>query len=271
MIDLPFEIDELNRLSTWIGSDRKQVQGPGGNTSFKNHEYMWVKASGTQLKDAEKKNIFVKVNQSTGKLAPENQILRPSIETILHRSINAPFVAHTHSSSAIYLGFKMMSGVDYNYLNRVKFIPYCRPGENLANALSSSININEHDFAILGNHGLLTWGKSALEIKEKITYFETIAKDFYQPDAANIAQARDILMNGDVDKYLTPDHAVFLTENELAHIGNIQGTWQIEMLEELVDILSSIVNSKCSPWLSVDEVLELRNWDAEKLRRAAGK
>ena len=42
----------FNALSARLGQDRLQVQGPGGNTSVKQDDVMWVKASGTELADA---------------------------------------------------------------------------------------------------------------------------------------------------------------------------------------------------------------------------
>ena len=46
-----------------IGNDLTLVQGAGGNTSFKNEEFLWVKASGTKLSHAKNKDIFVKLEQ----------------------------------------------------------------------------------------------------------------------------------------------------------------------------------------------------------------
>jgi len=39
-------------LSARLGQDPLQVQGPGGNTSVKSGDVMWIKASGTELADA---------------------------------------------------------------------------------------------------------------------------------------------------------------------------------------------------------------------------
>ena len=46
-------LSELIRISKAVGEDRSLVQGGGGNTSVKTSDgkYMFIKASGTALKD----------------------------------------------------------------------------------------------------------------------------------------------------------------------------------------------------------------------------
>ena len=54
MIDLRPELltTDFRKLSANLGQDPLQVQGPGGNTSVKDDEVMWIKASGTELANA---------------------------------------------------------------------------------------------------------------------------------------------------------------------------------------------------------------------------
>ena len=54
------ELINLRRSSSWIGSNVSMVQGPGGNTSLKNSEFMWIKGSGTKLKDVDIAKIFLR-------------------------------------------------------------------------------------------------------------------------------------------------------------------------------------------------------------------
>ncbi len=56
--------DDFRTLSAALGQDPLQVQGPGGNTSIKSGDIMWIKASGTDLADAEHEDIFVAVNRA---------------------------------------------------------------------------------------------------------------------------------------------------------------------------------------------------------------
>ena len=50
---------ELDRLSAALGRGPEQVQAAGGNTSWKEADVLWVKASGLWLADALERDIFV--------------------------------------------------------------------------------------------------------------------------------------------------------------------------------------------------------------------
>ena len=50
-------LQEIKELCALIGSDPLLVQGPGGNASLKERETIWIKASGSWLADAERKDI----------------------------------------------------------------------------------------------------------------------------------------------------------------------------------------------------------------------
>ena len=55
----PPALADLGALSVAVGSDILLVQGAGGNTSLKEAGVLWVKASGTWLKDAASAAAFV--------------------------------------------------------------------------------------------------------------------------------------------------------------------------------------------------------------------
>ena len=191
-------------LSAEIGNDPLQVQGPGGNTSIKhyfgnpgdNDGKLWVKASGTWLKDAADKDIFscVGINEvlssldepgesDLGGLVPEGAP-RPSIETTFHALLAHPVVLHTHSVNTI------AHAISDDGLAKIRqklqgrnweLIPYRKPGAELARCIleigldnDSSINVNRlRKIAIkrekfqklpdalaivLSNHGLIVSG-----------------------------------------------------------------------------------------------------------------
>ncbi|MFM8842880.1 MAG: hypothetical protein ACKOFJ_01455, partial [Actinomycetota bacterium] len=69
----------LDEVSEKIGVSKDLVQGPGGNTSWKKNDVMWVKASGTRLSNAKEIEIFCKVNVSTPMVTSNTDGLRPSI------------------------------------------------------------------------------------------------------------------------------------------------------------------------------------------------
>lgn len=55
------EYDALRALSARVGADPLLVQAAGGNTSIKGDGVMWIKASGTWLRDATAREIMVPV------------------------------------------------------------------------------------------------------------------------------------------------------------------------------------------------------------------
>ena len=265
----PAELMLLKSLSSWIGSDPSQVQGPGGNTSIKNQEIIWVKGSGTKLIDAETKEIFISLERLTGLPSPASQLGSGSIETKLHLIIEAPIVAHTHSTSSLALGFREDLEELVNRFGRTAIIPYYRPGKLLAEAISNLVDTSIHDFAILKNHGLIVWGSSVGEVQQQIMRFENEFKKIVTFSESALNEARNLLRIGDLGRYLTPDHAVFLDSKTLESIKNLdfEPKWLSEMYDQLSQVLASSLYSSKLSWLEKEEVLALQNWDAEKLRK----
>ena len=169
------ELDELRSLSAKVGSDPLLVQAAGGNTSLKSDGVMWIKASGTWLRDASSRDIFVpldhaailaglKVNDpacesctSFVRTDLNATGLRPSIETTVHALMPQRVVVHVHCVNTIAwairadgeqrLGEKL---ADFDWA----FIPYARPGLPLAGAIASRVRPGV-DVLVLGNHGLV--------------------------------------------------------------------------------------------------------------------
>lgn len=273
VIQPPRDFDNLKQLSSWIGSDPTLVQGPGGNTSIKNEESIWVKASGTKLRDAESKNIFVSLKRNSGLPDPVTQQLVGSIETNLHLLIDAPVVAHTHSTTSIAVGFREDLQDLVQAFGRTVIIPYLRPGSALAQGVGNFVDTSIHNFAVLRNHGLLVWGDSAEEVKQLILLFEKSFKKVLEYTESDLSDAKSSLRFGQTNRYLTPDHAVFLDSAALTNIqrGLSEADWLDEMFEQLSIVLAASLKSKSLSWLEKEEVMELRNWDSEKKRKDANK
>jgi rhamnose utilization protein RhaD (predicted bifunctional aldolase and dehydrogenase) len=114
------ELTALVQISRHYGSDPDYVIAGGGNTSYKNDRYLWVKASGIALatideagfvqldreklkmigeksysEDIQLREAQVKEDLLAARVDPETG-LRPSVETSLHDLIGYPFVVHTH-------------------------------------------------------------------------------------------------------------------------------------------------------------------------------
>jgi rhamnose utilization protein RhaD (predicted bifunctional aldolase and dehydrogenase) len=108
------EFDQLRNLSAQLGSDPLLVQAAGGNTSIKVDGIMWIKASGTWLRDAVAKDLFVPLDMVQLKEALHRDDprcedcmdfvrvelnplgLRPSIETSVHGLMSQRVVLHVH-------------------------------------------------------------------------------------------------------------------------------------------------------------------------------
>lgn len=175
-------------LSARLGQDPLQVQGPGGNTSVKGDGVMWIKASGTELADAESKDIFVAVDLEAARaealgagdgtckatVLDPSVALRPSIETTFHAMLDWPVVMHTHSVATIVhaispqgraAAVRKLSGLP------VAFVPYRKPGLPLTGEILVHIDAGTR-VIILQNHGLICCGSTVQDTGDLIQAVE---------------------------------------------------------------------------------------------------
>lgn len=177
------EFSALIAASRRLGSDPLQVQGPGGNTSLKDGDAMWIKASGTWLAWAEERDIMVPCDAGVlrralaGDTAQQPDMdafvpaganplgLRPSIETAVHAALDWPVVLHTHCVATIALAIRRdgperiaeaLPGME------VACVPYVKPGWDLAKAIRVAAG-PVTQIVILGNHGLVVCGTTVAE------------------------------------------------------------------------------------------------------------
>jgi rhamnose utilization protein RhaD (predicted bifunctional aldolase and dehydrogenase) len=246
----PADFAELRSMSQRLGSDLTLVQGSGGNTSVKDGNVIWVKASGTWLINAEEQDILVPVDLSHVKeiLASGGSdfndatlagTLRPSIETSLHCQLNHRVVIHVHSVNAIAWNVRpgarerleiQLSGIDWRY------IPYAKPGASLTAEVNRVLADEPGDptLLVLENHGLVLGGETCASVEALLADVEsrlklparvtarpsevalatTLAKldDWRLPKTPDI---HEIALDNDaiqtaVGGALVPDHAVFL-------------------------------------------------------------
>jgi rhamnose utilization protein RhaD (predicted bifunctional aldolase and dehydrogenase) len=174
------ELDQLRALSARVGADPLLVQAAGGNTSLKQDGVMWIKASGTWLKDAATRDIFVPLDhaaimEALAKNDPACESctaflrtdlnstgLRPSIETTVHALMPQRVVLHVHCVNTI--AWAIRSDAEARLTEKLAgfnwaFIPYARPGLPLAGAIQSRMRPGV-DVLILGNHGLAVAAES---------------------------------------------------------------------------------------------------------------
>jgi len=175
----PAELAALRVLSARAGSDPTLTQAAGGNTSVKDGDVMWIKASGTQLAEAMTRDIFVPVDLPAMRavvLAGSPQAdqpqefalagtLRPSIETCLHTVFTQAVVVHIHSVNTIALAIRAdakavldrrLAGFNW------AFVPYAKPGAHLAAGVVAVLT-PETDVVVLANHGLIVAADTVAE------------------------------------------------------------------------------------------------------------
>lgn len=184
--ELPADIDELIAYSAKIGADPLLIQGAGGNSSIKDGDVMWIKASGTLLADAKSKDIFVAVDLPDMRSALEHGearadqpaeftvskgALRPSIETSLHAVFKQRVVIHVHCiqtiAHAIRLDGEAVISQKLFNLNWC-MVPYRKPGANLAQEVKAKLQENT-DVVILANHGLLVAADNVAAAEQLLT------------------------------------------------------------------------------------------------------
>jgi rhamnose utilization protein RhaD (predicted bifunctional aldolase and dehydrogenase) len=181
----PNEFKQLCKFSSQIGRDISLTQGPGGNSSLKCGDTLWVKASGMWLADAETKPIFCSLNLTKIRNAMDHDSsgqeleqvirsasgnLRPSIETSLHATLPHTVVIHVHAIDAIAWlvrrsGLKntgnLLDGMNW------RWVPYRRPGIPLTIAVRAVLDTNP-DILLLANHGILIGGDNVRQVRLRL-------------------------------------------------------------------------------------------------------
>lgn len=219
-LDRPRDLPALARLSARIGADPLLIQGAGGNTSVKEGAVMWIKASGTNLADALKRDVFVPCDLAamrTAMAAGEARAdrpaefalvtggLRPSIETSLHAVFPQRVVVHVHCVNTLALAIRQdaaeavaarLAGFGW------AIVPYAKPGANLARQVQAVLAPGV-DVVVLRNHGLIVAAETvdaAADLLQRVV-------DAMTADAASVAPDPALSRRGD-DTYrpLPHDH-----------------------------------------------------------------
>ena len=195
---MKLEINELIRISKYYGTNKEYVIAGGGNTSFKDEQTIWIKASGQSLAELteeglvalsrEKLHVISSNIYSDDPATREEQVKadmfrsildpgknkRPSVETSLHEIIQYKFIVHLHptlingllcSRNAKNLTLKLFG-------ESVLFVPYTDPGYTLFKKLESEIISYREKFShdpqiiFLENHGSFVGADTTEEIRK---------------------------------------------------------------------------------------------------------
>jgi len=189
------EIQQLIEISQFYGRDSRFVIAGGGNTSYKNAEKIWVKASGSSLAaitedgfavlDRAKLNLMSDKLYSANAAEREEQVKndladatitkgkRPSVETSMHNVIDFAFVVHMHPTLVNGLMCAVNAESDLKKLFGAKalYIEYTDPGYVLFKKVEDAIkafraeNGAEPAVIWLQNHGIFVAANSIEEVK----------------------------------------------------------------------------------------------------------
>ncbi len=210
------ELETLVALSNRYGKNPAYVLAGGGNTSVKDGDYMYVKASGTRLStiteegfvlvrrsallstmqkaypdsDQEREASFLADVQASRLIPGETR--RPSVESLLHALFPQRYVLHIHPAKLNGLTCSVFGERAARTLfgESVIWIPLCRPGYILGNLCSRAMadfkskNGRDADVILLQNHGIFVAADTveALDTLFDRVYGSIAAKSTYIPD-----------------------------------------------------------------------------------------
>ena len=189
-------VDELIARSNRLGSDPRNTNYAGGNTSAKGTgvdpvtgqdvKLVWVKGSGGDLGTLRPAglavlrldrlrslvDVYPGVDREDEMVAAFDFCLHgkggaaPSIDTAMHGLVNAPHVDHLHPDSGIALataadGEKLSAEC---FGDRVAWMPWRRPGFQLGLDIAAIAAANPQAIGVvLGGHGITAWGQTSQE------------------------------------------------------------------------------------------------------------
>ena len=234
------EIDSLIKISRLYGSDNKFVIAGGGNTSYKNKDRLWVKASGVSLAtisedgfallDRAKLNLMTEKVYSSDDDEREEQVKRdleeatltkgkrPSVETSMHNAINYAFVVHLHPTlvNALMCSQNAESELTRLFGDKHIFVEYTDPGYILFKKVNDKIEeyrltYNEEPKIIwLQNHGIFVAADTIEEIQG--IYSDIIKK--LEEELLETLDVKPLEVNGSVVEIL-PALRMMLSEKDL--------------------------------------------------------
>jgi len=187
---------ELIEISQFYGKNKAFVIAGGGNTSFKDDEHIWIKASGVALEtideegfvclsremlkvialksysaDSNQREAEVKADLAKSIVSDGNK--RPSVETSMHEVIDYSFVVHTHPTKVN--GMMCSNNAKQVCLElfgeEALFIPYTDPGYVLFKKVVSEIESFKAKqgyspkMIFLENHGVFVAANTIEEIR----------------------------------------------------------------------------------------------------------
>ena len=189
------KIEQLIKISRKYGNDTRFVIADGGNTSYKNDTYIWVKADGHALAtitedgfallDRKKLQVISEKNYTIDVAKREEEIKNdlyeacitkdrhPSVETSLHNAIDYDFVVHLHPTvvNGLMCSMNAKTGTTKIFNADTIFINYENPGYTLFKKAETNLAKYKQEYGIhphiifLRNHGIFVGANTIEEIE----------------------------------------------------------------------------------------------------------
>ncbi len=192
-------LNELIEISRFYGINKDFTIASGGNTSVKNDDVMYVKASGFELgkigeegyvaldrhmlerlktrkysNNSDEREAQVKSDLLKSRIYPEkNQ--RPSVEASVHHAIRYKFVIHMHPTmvNAVTCSKNAQKSIQEMYGVEAVFVPYITPGYILYKEIERLNDVYFEKYKrypqlfFLQNHGVFVGAETTDEVKAK--------------------------------------------------------------------------------------------------------
>ena len=220
-------VKDLIEVSRAYGSKKEYVIAGGGNTSYKNEQHLWIKASGINLGTIDENGFCVLDRQKLDDLpnqtfsedsaTREEQVknalinsrvdpsggLRPSVETSLHNLFSYHFVVHTHNTlvNGLMCSRQAAEKTLEIFGEEVLYVAYSDPGFVLFKIIAEQIagyNIRfGHDpkIVLIQNHGVFVAADSVVEIDALYKYVKEklIAAIGFAPETKGVPVSEKII------------------------------------------------------------------------------
>jgi len=177
---------EIKKELVYIGkklADKGFVVGPGGNTSFRLGNVVYMKVSGACFEDTLESD-YIAVDIKTGKNIKDNR--KPTCEIQMHlgcylvrKDISAVIHTHPPYSIAYAMQGKTLKAFTPDFVgiisSNVPTIKFAVPSsKDIANKISNVIK--NHNAVLMANHGLLAVGSNLKEAYYRTLYVESACK-----------------------------------------------------------------------------------------------
>lgn len=268
----------LVEISNHIGNNTAYIQGGGGNTSFKENDILFVKSSGTLLKnmslnsgiaeiELNKLNKYLEIledeeNTFASKVQSyciNNQ--KPSIETGMHAVIPYKYVIHSHSvyANVITCSYEAEKILHDLFGNDYILVPYATPGIELIKTYKEEFKKNMNcKIIFLQNHGVVSFSDNPEDALNKHYEYSEIIKEAFKLDDFEDTVYDDV----EIKDFLFPDQVVYSLNN-----ADKSSIAYKETIRAYLYIYKYINQLKLTPnFLNDNNISAILGMDSEKYR-----